>query len=149
MQNSQEDTFNRVSFLIAASNFINEETLAQCFPKPLTIFTKKFIINVPLGYQYASVLSPGLKPSYSDFLLWKRGTYYSSMVKVSDKNCYHHRFIIQRDQIEKQSNTSYVIESNSSNCNFREALVVLAISLLNGIRFSYRTKHQFFAAFCL
>ena len=33
-----------------------------------------------------------------------------SSVKVSDKNCYvlyyHHRFIIQSDKIEQQSNTS-------------------------------------------
>ena len=87
LQNPQENTCTGVSFLITASNFINEVTLAQCFPKPLTIFTKRFIINVWLGYQYASVLPPDLKPSYRDFLLWKHGTYYSSMVKFIDKNC--------------------------------------------------------------
>ena len=71
---------------------------------------------------------------------------------VSDRYCaalyYHHRFIIQRDKIEQQSNTSYVTESNSSNCIFQEALIALAISLLNGICFSYPKKREFFAVFC-
>ena len=39
-QNSQENTCTGVSFLTTASNFINEETPAQCFPMPLTISAK-------------------------------------------------------------------------------------------------------------
>ena len=62
---------------------------------------------------------------------------------------YHHRIIIKGDKIEQQSNISYVIESNLSNQNFWEALIALAIALLNGIRISYPTKREFFAAFCL
>ena len=50
-QNSQENTSTGVSFLSAASNFINEETLAQCFPKPLTIFPKSSIVDVRLDYK--------------------------------------------------------------------------------------------------
>ena len=45
-QNLQENTCTAVSFLRAASNFNNEETPVQCFPKPLTIFTKSFIVDV-------------------------------------------------------------------------------------------------------
>ena len=58
-----------VSFLSAASSFINEETPAQCFPKPLTIFAKSSIVYVRLGYKCASVLPPDLKPSHKDFIL--------------------------------------------------------------------------------
>ena len=67
-QNSQENTCTGVSFLSAASNFINEVTPAQCFPKPLTIFAKSSIVDVRLGYKYTSVLPPDLKPSLKDFL---------------------------------------------------------------------------------
>ena len=49
LQNSQENTYTRVSFLIALNNFINEETLAQCFPKPLVISAKSSIVDVWLG----------------------------------------------------------------------------------------------------
>ena len=87
-------------FLSAASNFINEETPAQCFPKPLTIFAKSSIVDFRLGYKYASVLPPDLKPGYKDFLLWK------SVIKIAAVLYYHHRFIIHRDKIEQQSNTS-------------------------------------------
>ena len=118
-------------FLSAASNFINEETPAQRFPKPLTIFAKSSIVYFRLGYKYTSVLPPDLKPSYNDFLLRK------SVIKIAAVLYYHHRFIIQRDKTEQQSNTSYVIVSNSGNCNFREALIALAIGLLKyGISFS-------------
>ena len=68
-QNLQENVCTGVSFLSAASNFINEEILAQCFPKLLTIFAKSSIIDVQLGYKYASVLPPDLKSIYEDFLL--------------------------------------------------------------------------------
>ena len=66
---SQENICTGDSFSIAASNFINEEIPAQCFPKSLTIFAKRSIVDVPLGYKYASVLPPDLKPSNEDFLL--------------------------------------------------------------------------------
>ena len=49
LQNSQENTYTRVSFLIALNNFINEETPAQCFPKPLVISAKSSIVDVWLG----------------------------------------------------------------------------------------------------
>ena len=62
-------TCPRVSFLSAASTFSNEETPAQCFPKPLTIFAKSCIVDFRLGYKYASVLPLDLKPSCKDFLL--------------------------------------------------------------------------------
>ena len=68
-RNSQENTCTRVSFLSAAGSFISEETPAQCFPKPLTIFAKSYIVDFRLGYKYASVLPPDLKPSCKDFLL--------------------------------------------------------------------------------
>ena len=41
----QENTCTGASFLSATSNFINEETPAQCFPKPLTTFAKSPIVN--------------------------------------------------------------------------------------------------------
>ena len=89
-QNAQENACTGVSFLITVNNFINEETPEQCFQKPFTIFTKRFVVDVRLGYKYASLLPPALKPSYEDFLLWKYETYYSSMVNIiSEKNCYH------------------------------------------------------------
>ena len=62
-QNSKENTCTGVFFLSAAGNFINEEVPAHCFPKPLTIFAKRSIVDVRLGYKYASVL-PDLKPIY-------------------------------------------------------------------------------------
>ena len=68
-QNSQKITCARVSFSRVASNFIKEETPAQCFPKPLTIFAKCSIVDVRLGFKHASVLPPDLKPIYKDFLL--------------------------------------------------------------------------------
>ena len=68
-QNSQENTCTGVSFLSAACDFINEETLAQYFPKSLTIFVKSSIADVQLDYKYTSVLPPDLKPRYKDFLL--------------------------------------------------------------------------------
>ena len=137
-------TCPRVSFLSATSNFINEETLAQFFPKPLTIFTKSFIVDFRLGYKYASVLPLDLKPSCKDFLLWK------SVIKIATVLYYYHRFTIHRDKIEQQSNTRSVIESNSRNCNFWEALIAFAIGLLKyGIRFSYATKCEFLAVFRL
>ena len=76
-QNSQENTCTRLSFLSAAGNFINEETPAQCFPKPLTIFAKSSIEDFRLGYKYASVLPPDLKTELQRL----------SSAKVSDKNC--------------------------------------------------------------
>ena len=99
-QNPQENTCTRVSFLSAASNFINEETPVQCFPKPLTIFAESSIVDFRLGYKYASVLPPDLKPSCKDFLLWKW------VIKFATVLYYHHRFTIHRDKIEQQSNTS-------------------------------------------
>ena len=74
----------------------------------------------------------------------------TSVIKITTVLYYHHRFTIHRDKIEQQSNTSSVIESNSSNCNFWEALIALAIGLLKyGIRFSYATNREFLAIFCL
>ena len=67
-QNSQENTCAWVSFLCAASNFVNEETPTKCFPKPLTIFAKNSFVGVRLGYKYTSVLPHDLKPIYKDFL---------------------------------------------------------------------------------
>ena len=68
-QNSQENNCTRVSFLSAAYNFINGETLAQFFPKSLDIFAKSPIVDVRLGYKYISASRPDLKPNYKDFLL--------------------------------------------------------------------------------
>ena len=56
LQNSPGNTCTRVSFLSAASNFINEETPAQCFPKPLSIFAISSIVDFQLGYKYARIL---------------------------------------------------------------------------------------------
>ena len=67
--NSPENTSTGVSFLSSASNFINEETLAYYFPKPLTILAKISIADIQLGNKFASVSPPDLKPSYKDFLL--------------------------------------------------------------------------------
>ena len=76
-QNSNKNTCTGVSFLSAASNFINEGTPAQCYPKPLTIFAKSSIVDVRVGYKYAFVLPLDLKPIYKDFLLWK------SLIKIA------------------------------------------------------------------
>ena len=45
-QNSQDSTCTGVSFLSAASNFINEEIPARCFLMLLTIFGKSYIVDV-------------------------------------------------------------------------------------------------------
>ena len=71
------------------------------------------------------------------------------MIKSATVLYYHYRFLIQRYEIGLQSNTSQVVEWNLSNCNFREAIIALAIGLLNGIRFSYITKRELLAAFRL
>ena len=63
-QNSQENICTVVSFLSAASNFINEGTPGQCFPKLLTIFAKSSIVDDRLGFKHASVL-----PSFLFLLL--------------------------------------------------------------------------------
>ena len=90
---------HRGLFLSAfSSNCIIEEIPAQFFSKPLTIFAKSSIVDVQLGYKYASVLPPGIKPIYKDFLLWK------SEIKIA--TVLYYRFIIQSDKIERQSNTS-------------------------------------------
>ena len=59
-QNSQENTCTVISYSRTASNFINEKTPVQCFPKPLTIFPKSSIVD---GFP------PNLKSIYKDFLL--------------------------------------------------------------------------------
>ena len=74
---SQENTCTGVSFLSVASNFINEETPAQCFPKPLIIFAKSSIVDVRLGFKYVCLTSRS-----------KTDLQRLSSVKVSDKNCY-------------------------------------------------------------
>ena len=74
LQNSQKNACTGVSFLSATSNFISEETPAQCFPKPLTIFAKSSIVDVRLGYKYASRSKTKLQRL--------------SFIKVSDENCY-------------------------------------------------------------
>ena len=58
LQNSQENTCAGVSFLSAASNFINEET----WPKSLTLFAKNSIVDIRLDYKYVSVLPADLIP---------------------------------------------------------------------------------------
>ena len=89
LQNLQENICTEVSFSSAASNFINEKTLTQCFPKPSTIFAKISIVIVWLVYKYASVLLPDLKQIYKEFLLRK------SKIKIVAVLHYHHRFISQ------------------------------------------------------
>ena len=68
-QNSQENICASVSFLSTTNNVINQETLAQCFPKLLLIFAKSSIADVWLGYKYTSVSTLDLQPSYKDFIL--------------------------------------------------------------------------------
>ena len=111
------------------------------FSKAVDYFRKKSHRNVQLGYKYVSVLPPDLKPIYKDFLVWRL------VIKIAKKMLYYyHRFIIQRDKIDSQNNTSQANESNSSNWNFREALIALAIGLINGVHFSYPTKRESLAA---
>ena len=99
-QNLQENTCTGVSFLSAAGKFVNEETPAQCSPKPLTIFGKSSVVDTWLGNKYASVLPPDLKLIYKDFLRL------NSVIKITSVLHYHRRFIIQRDKTEQQSNTN-------------------------------------------
>ena len=84
-QNSQENTCTGVSFLTAASNFINEETPAQCFSKPLTIFAKSpiansdWVLNIPLYYLLAKVhrmWAKGSTKSFSCKTQWWLKNYY-------------------------------------------------------------------------
>ena len=56
--NLQENNCSGFSALNAASNFINDEATAKCFPKLLTIFIKTFIVDVRLGSKHYSVLPP-------------------------------------------------------------------------------------------
>ena len=58
LQNSQENNCTGVSFLSAASNFINEET----WSKSLTLFAKNSIVDIRLDYKYVSVLPADLIP---------------------------------------------------------------------------------------
>ena len=58
------------------------------------------MIDVPMGYKYTSALPPDQKRIYKDFPLWK------SVIKIASLLYYHYRFIIQRYNIERQSNTS-------------------------------------------
>ena len=51
--------------------------------------------------------------------------------------------------VEKQSYMRQVTESNSSNCNFRNALIVPIIGLFLRFRFFYLTNHESHAAFHL
>ena len=51
--------------------------------------------------------------------------------------------------VEEQSNASQVTESDSSNCDFWDALIDLVIGLLHGICFFYPTNIESLAAFCL
>ena len=65
------------------------------------LFSQKAqLLDVRMGYKYICVLSAHLKPIYKDILLW------TSVRKIAAVLYYHHRFIIQRDKIEQQSNTS-------------------------------------------
>ena len=57
------------SFLSGANNFIEEETPAQCFPKPSNIFAKSSFVDVRLGYKYISVLPPDLKEPICKYFL--------------------------------------------------------------------------------
>ena len=98
-QNSLENTCTGVSFLSAACSFINEETQAV-FSKVVGYFRKKLRHRCWLGYKYTSVLPPDLKPSYKNFPLYK------SVIKIATVLYYHHIFVMQRDKIEQQSNTS-------------------------------------------
>ena len=52
-------------------------------------------------------------------------------------------------KVEEESNISQAIESNSSNCNFRDAVIAAVIGLFHGIRFFYPTNHESPAAFRL
>ena len=76
-QNSQENTCTGVFFLCATSNFINEESPAQCFPKPLTIFAKSpivdsdWVLNTPLYYLLAKVHKMSKKRSMKSFFSLK------------------------------------------------------------------------------
>ena len=93
--------FLKLSLSSQENRFIIKGTPAQCFPKPLNIFARCFIVDIRLGYKYTSVLPPNFKTNQQRL----------SSVKVSDKNyytvLYHHRtLIIQRDKVKKQSNTS-------------------------------------------
>ena len=54
-QNSQETICTGVSFLSDTSNFNNEDTPTQYFPKPLTVFAKTSIADVRLCHRCGSV----------------------------------------------------------------------------------------------
>ena len=76
LQNSQENTCTGVSFLSAGSNFINEETLAQCFPDCKFRLGSKYVSV----YLLAKVHRISTKRSTKSFFC---------KTQWEIKNCYH------------------------------------------------------------
>ena len=62
-----------------------------------------------------------------------------------------HISTIEKDKLKdtSHSNASQVIESDSNNCNFRDALIAPVIGLFHGIPFFYPTNRESLAAFRL
>ena len=71
----------------------------------------------------------------------------SDNLKILTVLYYHNRSTIQ--ETEQQSNTTQVIESDLSNCNFRDALIARVIGLFHGIHLFYPTNLESLAAFRL
>ena len=127
-QNYQKNTCTGVPFLSSTSNFINEEILAQCFPKLHTVFSKSYIVDVWLCYKYSSVLHLELNPSYKEFLLWKSvitiATVLKNFANFTGKHVYRNPILVKLKAwlaatlLKRDSNTSEKFENIFKNIFF-------------------------------
>ena len=100
-----------------------------------------WVLNTPLYYLFSKAHRISLnRPTKSFFL--------SSSVII--KNSY--RVILTQQihnpkrSVKEQSNTTQVTESDSSNCNFRDTLIVPVRGLFHGIHFFYLSNREYLAA---
>ena len=100
-----------------------------------------WVLNMPKYYLFAKYIESQQINQQSLF-----------SVKLSDNSkvftvlYYHNRSTIQRDK-PKNSNSSQVIESDSNNCNFWDALIAPRFIPWNLL--FYPTNWKSLAAFCL
>ena len=103
------------------------------------------VLNTPLNYFYAEVHRMSTKRSAEPFFSAKL----SDNSKIVTVLYYRNRSKIKKEKAEQWSNTSLVIQSDSSNCNFWKALIAPKIGLLHAIRSFYTRNPESYAAFRL
>ena len=101
------------------------------------------VLNTPLYHLLAKVRRISKKRSMKSSFSLKL----SDNLKIVAVLYYRNRSIIQRDVLN--NNTSQVIQLDSSNCKFREALIAPEIGLFHRIRLFYPRNPNSYAVFCL